>query len=140
MTTPSRRQPSPVAEMLDWLESETPFSLRGFGPAPYVRVEDYIENDTYVLRAELPGVDPEKDIELEVDAGTLTVRGEGREEEKDKRHHELHYGAFSRTVQLPRGVRAEDVKASYDNGVLEVRVPCPERAAESRRVPVTRST
>lgn len=138
MATLAKRSPSPVSDMLDWLESGNPFGLRGFGLAPYVRVEDFMDDGTFVVRAELPGMDPEKDIELDVSNDTLTIRGERREEHKDKHHHELHYGSFYRSVHLPVGVKAEDVKATYNDGVLEVRVPTPEKPAEPHRVPVVK--
>jgi HSP20 family protein len=55
MTTLARRSTSPIAEMLDWIDQGAPFGLRGLGLTPYVRVEDYIDSGTYVLRAEMPG-------------------------------------------------------------------------------------
>ncbi len=140
MTTVARRGGGPVADMLDWLEANAGFGMRGLGLAPYVRVEDFTEEGTYVLRAELPGVDPDKDVELKVEGDLLTIRGERREEQKDKNHHEFHYGAFSRSIPLPSGVKAEDVTATYDNGVLEVRVPArTEQEPVARTIPVQRS-
>jgi HSP20 family molecular chaperone IbpA len=139
MATLSRRTSHPVAEMLDWLETGTPFSLRGFGLAPFVRVEDFMDDGTYVIRAELPGVDPDKDIQLEVTGDTLTIRGERREEQKEKNRREFHYGSFYRSVELPRGVKADDIKASYDDGVLEIRVSIPHVEEKARQIPVNRN-
>jgi HSP20 family molecular chaperone IbpA len=123
MTTVARRSRSPVAEMLSWLESGTGIDARSFGLAPYVRVEDFVDDGTYVLRADMPGIDPDKDVEVSIDGDMVTIRGERREEQKDKNHHELHYGSFARSVQLPHGTRPEEVRASYVDGVLEVRIP-----------------
>lgn len=69
MTLMSRRT-NPLAEMLGWLDAEGP-SLRGLGGAPYVRIEDYLEEDTYVLRAEMPGIDPDKDLDISIDGDVV---------------------------------------------------------------------
>ncbi|MGN6575307.1 MAG: Hsp20/alpha crystallin family protein [Nocardioides sp.] len=123
MTTVARRSRSPVAEMLSWLESGVGFDARSFGLAPYVKVEDFVDDGTYVLRADMPGIDPDKDVEVSIVGDMVTIRGERREEQKDKNHHELHYGSFARSVQLPHGTKPEEVSASYVDGVLEVRIP-----------------
>ncbi|MGZ4493118.1 MAG: Hsp20/alpha crystallin family protein [Nocardioides sp.] len=136
-STVARRTSGPFADMLDWLESATP-GMRGLGLAPYVRVEDFIDNGTYVLRAELPGIDPDKDVELTVEGDMLTIRGQRREEKKDRNHHELHYGSFARSVPLPRDVKADEVTATYTDGVLEVRVPASGPEPHVHKVPVQR--
>lgn len=125
---------NPFAEMLDWLDSGAPFGLRSFGLTPYVRVEDFVEEGTYVLRAEMPGIDPDKDVTVSVEDDILTIRGERQEEEKDKQHREFHYGSFTRSITLPKGVDADEITATYTDGVLEVRVP--KAAAESAAVTV----
>ncbi len=135
----ARRASSPMADMLEWLESNTPLSRTGVGPTPYVRVEDYIEDDDYVLRAEVPGIDPEQDLEVTVDNDMLTISGERREESKEKNRRELHYGSFRRTVQLPSGARADEITASYTDGVLEVRVPTARDEAPSVKIPINRA-
>lgn len=139
MTTLTRRTASPMAEMLDWLESYAPLSFRGVGLEPYVRVEDFDEDGAYVVRAELPGIDPEKDVEVTVEGDLLVIHGERREETKEKGHHEFHYGSFRRSVSLPPGAKAEDVTASYTDGVLEVRVPTEPAKTPAVKVPVTRT-
>jgi HSP20 family molecular chaperone IbpA len=137
MSAIAHRSANPMGEVLDWLDQNAPLRMRGFGIVPYVRVEDFVEEGTYVLRAELPGVDPDRDIDLEVNADSLSIRGQRREETRDRNHHEFHYGSFSRTVPLPRGVKAEDVKASYTDGVLEVRIPIPTEAQQTQRIPIS---
>jgi HSP20 family molecular chaperone IbpA len=138
MTTLTRRSGSTMADMLNWLETgTTPFKTLGLAPA--VRVEDFVEDGTYVLRAEMPGIDPDKDIELTVDHDMLTIKGVRREETHDKNHHEFHYGSFSRTVPMPRGIEPDQVTATYTDGVLEVRIPsAAEEIAATRKIPVTR--
>ncbi len=135
MTSVARHSPNPVADVLDWLESGPALGLRGFGLAPYVRVEDYMDDGTYVLRAEVPGIDPEKDVSLDIEGDVLTISGERREEKKDKNRHELHYGSFTRSIPLPRDVKTDEIKATYVDGVLEVRVPA--MVAEHKPLKVT---
>ena len=74
MTTLARRSTgSMMSELLDWLDQGSPAGVRGLGLAPYVRVEDYTEDDTYVLRAEMPGIDPDKDVTLNIDEDVLNL-------------------------------------------------------------------
>jgi HSP20 family molecular chaperone IbpA len=96
-----------------------------------------------VLRAELPGIDPDRDVAIELVGDRLTISGERREERRDdtgdKTHREFHYGSFRRTVSVPRGVQPEDVTATYADGVLEIRVPADTgRDAQARMIPVQR--
>ena len=137
MTTLARRRTHPVAEILSWLDNDTPLGLR-VDATPMVRIEDFVEDGTYVLRAEVPGLDLEKDLEVTVTADTLSIRGERREEEQDKRHHEIHYGEFVRSVRLPQGARTDDVRATYEDGVLEVRVPVATDGPPTQSVPIAR--
>jgi HSP20 family molecular chaperone IbpA len=138
MTTVTRRV-NPVAEMLNWLEGEPSTAMRGFGLSPYIRVEDYVEDGVYVLRAEMPGIDPDKDVEVSVEGDVLTIKGERQEEEKEKNRHEFHYGSFSRSLTLPRGTKVDDISASYADGVLELRVPMEGEKSEARTIPVQRT-
>ena len=136
----AKRSPSPLSQMIDWLDFGAPAGIRGLGLTPYVRVEDYIDDTMYVVRAELPGVDPDKDVEIDVTGDTLTIKGERHEESFDKRHHEMHYGSFYRSLTLPQGVRAEDVTASYKDGVLEIRVPTTAKVDGGHRVPISKES
>jgi HSP20 family protein len=140
MSALTKRPPSPLAQMIDWLDIGAPAGIRGLGLTPYVRVEDYIEDSTYVVRAELPGVDPDQDVEIDVTGDTLTIKGERREEKNDKRHHEMHYGSFYRSLTLPQGVKAEEVTATYTDGVLEIRVPTGTHADGAHRVPIRKGS
>lgn len=114
------------------------------GPAP-IRVEEFVDDKTLVIRAEMPGVDPEKDVEVSISDGVLHISAERQEKEehKDKNRYrsEFRYGSFTRNVPLPEGVKEEDIKASYKDGVLEVRTPLPEAmtaGTEKKKLPVTR--
>lgn len=110
----------------------------------WVRVEEYREGDSMVVRAQVPGIDPDRDVDitLERDELGITVRHEEKSERKDKRGYrsEFRYGTFTRTVRLPAAVDEKDVSASYTDGILEVRIPMPEQSAtQPRKIPITRS-
>jgi len=89
----------PVGEMVDWLEAPLAV-LRPMTGHP-LRVEAYLQDGSYVVRAELPGVDPEKDLTVTVDSGILTIKATRREGAAGKHHSEFRYGTFSRSVTLP---------------------------------------
>jgi HSP20 family protein len=120
----------------EWMRSlpmRRPFGLGWDWPGEdLIRVDEYREGDTEVIRAELPGIDPEKDVELTVGEGMLRISAERRVEEKTEDigylRHELRYGSMSRTLPLPEGVSESDISATYKDGILEVRVKVPERA------------
>ena len=92
-------------------------------------------NDHFVLRADLPGMS-EEDVKIELEDSTLTVSGERKAEHET--NGEGYYrverasGSFSRSLTLPQGVDAEAVAASFDRGVLEVRIPKPEQRKPRR--------
>ncbi|MEU8404348.1 Hsp20/alpha crystallin family protein [Nonomuraea sp. NPDC048892] len=135
MNLPERRDIRfPFPELLEWMESPM-FGFRPFGQI--VRVEDYIADGRYVLRAELPGIDPDKDVEVTVDGGMLHIRAEKTRQSAEPHRSEFAYGALSRTVTLPATAKTDDVKAVYQGGVLEVSVGLTEeKKAEGQRITV----
>jgi HSP20 family protein len=101
---------------------------------------DLVEtDDQFVLRADLPGLS-EDDVKIEVEDDVLTVSGERKSShEENKKGYfrvERSYGTFARTLTLPEGVDADGINASFDKGVLEVRIPKPERR-KPRKVAIT---
>ena len=114
-----------------------------FRSAPTLRVEEYMEGDTLVIRAELPGIDPDKDVEITIGDGLLHIHAERRQEEKveekDLYRSELRYGAFTRTMPLPAGAGEKDFDASYKAGILEIRVPVEQQKVEATKIPVRTS-
>ena len=96
-----------------------------------IRVEEFREDGTLVMRADLPGIDPDKDVELTISDGVLHIEAERREEEKREEkgylRHELRYGSLSRSLPLPEGVTEANITATYKAGVLEIRIPEPKR-------------
>lgn len=105
---------------------------RGQAPAIWQPAAEIFETDhEVVVRAELPGIDP-KNVDITVTDDTLTIKGEARAEQEEKGRNyyrrELRYGAFVRSLALPAEVKGDAAKASYKNGILEIRVPKSERA------------
>ena len=129
MTTLTRRDRGPIGEMVDWLEA--PWAvLRPVAGHP-MRVEDFVQDGSYVIRAELPGIDPEKDMTVTVANGILTIKAERREEAVGKHHSEFRYGSFSRSVTLPAGADEDHIEATCSHGVLEVIVKLAEKGADT---------
>ena len=122
-------------DLADWLES--PWA----GPPPFgtgqvFRLEEAVREDRYVIRAELPGLDPENDIEVTVDGRILTIRAERRQQDNGPYRSEFRYGSLARAVRLPARVDPADVAARYDKGVLEVSVPVGVVRPEGTRIPI----
>ncbi|PPK65154.1 Hsp20/alpha crystallin family protein [Actinokineospora auranticolor] len=100
-----------------------------------VRVEDYFDDGTYVVRAELPGLDPEEDIAVTVQGDTLTITAQRVERRREHGRSEFHYGSFARSVALPRGASVDRVEATYDKGILTLTVPV-KTEGEAKRITV----
>jgi HSP20 family protein len=119
----------------EWPASGTPFDTRA------MRVEEVEEDGCLVIRAELPGVDVEHDLDVEVRGHMLDIKASRTEPEttnaQGARHSEFRYGRFWRVLTLPPGAREADIEARYKDGILEVRVPVTDSApVASRRIPV----
>jgi len=122
-------------DLADWLES--PWT----GPPPFptgqvFRLEETIRDECYVIRAELPGLDPENDIEITVDGRILTIRAERRQQDSGPHRSEFRYGSLTRAVRLPARVDAADVTARYEKGVLEISIPVGVVKPEGTRIPI----
>lgn len=107
--------------------------LRRFSPAPMAwmpRMDVYEKDNTLVVKAELPGVKKE-DIEVAVDNGDLVIRGERQAEQEVKEENyyrmERTSGSFYRRLPLPYEVKPDQIEASFNDGVLEVRMPRPSQ-------------
>jgi HSP20 family protein len=124
--------------LFDW-----PDSLRDALEQASLKVEEFEDGGQLVVRAEIPGIDPEKDVEISMSDHTLSLRAERHSETKteDKKGYrsEFRYGSFARSVRLPAGASPSDVKATYTDGILEVRIPIDSADAEAHKIPVTRS-
>ena len=129
---------SPIAELFRALSGPWPFrpltaltSARHFIPTADVFVRD----EDLVVKLDLPGIDP-KDIHVKLDDGALTVTGERKADKEIKEEgyyrKEASYGFFERHMSIPKGIKETDIKAEYDNGVLEITMP---RAAKLEGLP-----
>ena len=121
--------PGDVNRLFEDFFSPAPFQASWPSAAPAVDVEE--TPDGYVFRADLPGMQP-KDVKITMNGDTLTLRGERKREEK-KTEEALHriersYGSFERSFTLEKPVRADQIKASYRDGVLEIHVPKADEA------------
>jgi HSP20 family molecular chaperone IbpA len=124
----------------EWFE-DFPLDLRPSEGEHMIRVEECEEDGVYTVKAELPGIDPDKDVEVTLSDGVLTVRAQRTEEKKDKQRSEFRYGSFTRSVQLPSAVSEKDVTATYEKGVLTVKAPMPtEKAPEPRKIQIARGS
>lgn len=101
-------------------------------------MESFESDGRYVLRTDLPGVDP-KDVEISVLEDSLVLRGERKsaDEVKNKDYHyrETAYGTFERHVALPKGIDRDKITARFENGVLEISMPLPE-SVKVKKVPI----
>jgi HSP20 family molecular chaperone IbpA len=121
MSTLLHRDPRTLfPDLVDWFEE--PFlTLRPYLAQP-IRIEEYVEGDHYMIRAELAGIDPQKDVEVTVGSGYLTIRAERSDKTEGKHRSEFRYGSFSRTMGLPANADEDAVTASYRDGILTVSV------------------
>ncbi len=109
-----------------------------------LRVDEFKEDGFLVIRAEMAGIDPDKDVEITVTDNTLHICAERQVEEKtegrDYARRELRCGSFRRDLPLPEGCTEKDVRASYRDGILEIRLPLPVEGknARAKKIPVKR--
>lgn len=105
---------------------------RAEGEEEWLPALDLAETDNeLVVKAEVPGMDP-KDIDISLSDGMLTIKGEKKQEreEKESDYHliERSYGAFTRSIHLPKQVQSDKISASYKNGILRITLPKSEEA------------
>lgn len=131
MTSPARRPAGALLpDLWDLFEASWPFSSRH-----PIHIEDFVEEGAYVVRAELPGLDATKDIDVSAANGVLTITAKREETTREQHRTEFHYGSFTRAVTLPTGADAEHISAKYEKGILEVRVPL-AAAPEERKIAI----
>jgi HSP20 family protein len=109
---------------------------RNWAPA----LDAFVEGEELHVRVEIPGIDPDADVDIEVDNGVLTISGERKQEKKHEGEgwfrSEMSYGRFERRIGLPEGADTEQVRATYDKGILEVIVPTPAKQKTKIKVEV----
>ena len=139
-----------MSELARWFDTRrSPFEMierliQSSAVTSDIRVEEVIEGNALVVRAELPGIDPERDVDVSIADDALHIRAHREEKSELKEsgtyRSEFRYGSFSRRLPLPEGTTAEEVSATYRDGVLEVRMPLPAQKAApaSQKVEVKR--
>ena len=137
--TPSRDLITMQDEVNGFIDSFFRANGRRAEAAPFTPLVDIEETpEAFVLRADLPGV-PQQDVKLSLMGDTLTIRGERHEEQTEKSSTRLRVersgGTFERSFTLGAPVRSDAVKATYRDGVLEIRVPKAEEA-RLREIPI----
>lgn len=148
-----RRQVDHLFEDFTRSPLHLPFGRRVFDVEPFWRRElgfrgmpavDIAEKEkSFEITAELPGMD-EKNIEIKLSNGNLVIKGEKKEETEEKKKDyylsERHYGAFERIFNLPKGVDADKIEASFSKGVLTISLPKkPEAIKPEKSIPVKTS-
>jgi HSP20 family molecular chaperone IbpA len=110
--------------------------LRPFFDNNLLRLEDESREGLYLVRAELPGVDPVEGIEVTVRDGQLTIKAERTQTDETHVRSEFSYGSFARTIELPIGADEDDINATYDRGILTVLVPLSDEASTEKHVEI----
>jgi HSP20 family protein len=137
MSALTRKDSWGLSDLLELFEPPYPL-LRPFA-GQTMRVEEGVEDGRYVVRAEMPGINPEKQAEVTLSKGILTINAERPEGADGKHRSEFRYGSFTRHVALPASADEADIEASYDNGIIEVSVALKakdEAGRGGRRIPV----
>ena len=129
---------------MEWPERWRRWLDFGIDMDHWMRVEESSDASTMIIRAEIPGINPDKDVSLSVSDGMLhiTAHREEHSEEKEKGHYhsEFRYGEFAREFLLPDGADVSMIRATYHDGILEVRVPTSGSLTSARvKVPITRT-
>lgn len=137
-TLPAQRQPRTLMpDFADLFTGSSLFSgLRDLFDRNMLRLEDETKDNHYEVRAEIPGIDPAKDLDITVRDGVLTIKAVRSQKAESNGRSEFTYGVFTRSVPLPAGANLEDIKASYDKGILTVSVPVPDGAPVAKRIEV----
>jgi len=137
MSITLRRDPRAILpDFIDWFE-EPIVSLRPYLSQP-MRIEEYQQDGRYVVRAEIAGIDPEKDLEVMAGDGYLVITAERTSTVEDKHRSEFRYGSFSRTIALPPTADSDNVTADYDHGILTVKVALKDEEKQAaKKIQVT---
>ncbi len=138
-TLPATQKPhSLFPEFSDFFAGFPSFAgIRPLFDTRLMRLEDEMTDGRYEVRAEMPGIDPAKDVDITVRDGHLTIKAERSEKKEFDGRSEFSYGSFTRTVALPAGADEDDIKATYDKGILSVSVGVTKPAAAEKHVEIS---
>ena len=138
-TLPATQKPhSLFPEFSDFFAGFPSFAgIRPLFDTRLMRLEDEMTDGRYEVRAEMPGIDPAKDVDITVRDGHLTIKAERSEKKEFDGRSEFSYGSFIRTVALPAGADEDDIKATYDKGILSVSVGVSKPASAEKHVEIS---
>lgn len=122
MTTTAQPTGAAMTGISDWAGSPVSTLHRMPAQPLPIPVEQYADGTGYVIRLEVPGIDPATDLTVSVETGTIAVRAERRDCPPEGSQTEFRYGHLARRIPLPLGANARDVSASYHDGILTIRV------------------
>jgi len=127
-----------------WQRTSSSVPLSGRGADMWVPdIEVYQRDSELVVRADLPGMKKE-DVSVEITDDAITISGERRQERESERggvyRSERSYGSFYRSIPLPPGAMADQAKAAFTNGVLEITMPAPPEQSRARRLEIKEGT
>jgi HSP20 family molecular chaperone IbpA len=142
MTTLFDTRTEPMLQRLNDLMEQMSLPRPSRDLEHFIRVEESMTDGTLQIRAEIPGVNPDTDIDIEVAEGVLTISAERTEQrsaaEADHHMSEFQYGSFKRSLRVPDDLNHHAITAEYRGGILTVTVPMPaEQVTERTRIPIT---
>lgn len=131
----------PWPRLADWFDTLLPADFGWRSELHTMRIEESLKDDVLTIRAELPGMDPDKDIEIRLGDGVLTIEAEREEHKEVEQRSEFFYGKFVRTLSLPPNADESTIRAEYRDGILQITVRMAESASSpSTKVPIERTT
>lgn len=123
----------------DWLDTLVPSDISWRTGFPHsIRIEEFSKDGSFVIRAELPGIDPDKNVQVNVKDGLLTIEGKREEHAESDQRSEFFYGRFMRTLTLPTGADEKGIQATYSDGILEVTIPLREPTEKMHAITIRR--
>jgi HSP20 family protein len=134
MTTATQPAGGAMTGISDWAGS--PMSTlhhMPVHPLP-IPVEQYADDTGYVIRLEVPGIDPASDLAVSVETGAIVVRAERHDSSPEGCQTEFRYGQLARRIPLPLGADPREVSASYHDGILTVRIGLASEHRQAARV------
>ena len=130
----------PWPRLFDWLDSLTPGELTWHPHYDHVlRMEQTQRDGQLIIRLEIPGVDPDEDIDITLEDEVLTIDARREERREEESRSEFRYGRLQRCVTLPHGIDEEDISAAYVDGILEIAITMPDgngEAGKGRAIPI----
>lgn len=125
-----------MAKVLEWIDAWLPTEVPWRNPQFPLRMEETRQDGQVIVRVEVPGINPARDVDVVIDEGTLTVAGRRLASEQTAERSEFSYGEFTRMVTLPRDVDEESARATYRDGILTITMATTGESAVTRHVPI----